>query len=146
MACCVAGSRFSYRICPVNADSQRQPVGPCARGYALQKTRTSEGRRVTCVRGDAPSIGQKLGKLTRLFAPINFQKIGKDGKALPIFSGDIILERRILQVCCPDRCIAWNDRKFSILLLPLPTLMGLSYFSVFSDEQLPIWMRLWVSL
>ena len=67
---------------------ERGVVGICARGYAPQKIPLFEDQRATYVRGDAPFIARRSGRLTKLFCS---QKISRNEKrrrsAAQIFEG-----------------------------------------------------------
>ena len=67
---------------------ERGVVGICARGYAPQKIPLFEDQRATYVRGDAPLIARRSGRLTKLFCS---QKISRNEKrrrsAAQIFEG-----------------------------------------------------------
>ena len=56
---------------------ERGVVGICARGYAPQNTPIFEDQKATYVRGDAPFIARRSGRLKKLFCS---QKISRNEK------------------------------------------------------------------
>ena len=59
------------------ACGERGVVGICAKGYTPQKTPIFKDQRATYVRGDAPFIARRSGRLTKLFCS---QKISRNKK------------------------------------------------------------------